>query len=80
FAAKQNQPVDLTNVSIIKLKNNFASGGISFGPTSSGEGGAFLARLVNDAWTIDYEGNGSVDCVKLKALGYTADVLSGFCD
>jgi len=79
FAVNHKQPINETNVSIINLKNNFASGTISFGP-EAGEGGGFLARLVDNAWTIDYEGNGSVDCPKIKDLGYPQDILEGFCD
>lgn len=79
FAAEHKKPVAETHVTIMKLENNFASGSISFGPTP-GEDGAFLARLVNGKWTLDYEGNGSIDCVKIRALGYPQDVLEGFCD
>ena len=69
FAAKHNQQVTDTNVTVIKIQNNFASGNISFGSTP-GEGGGFLARLADGIWTIDYEGNGSLDCAKIIALGY----------
>lgn len=76
FAAKYK---NLTNLTITALQGNFAAGSISFGQPGS-EGGAFLARLVNGSWTIDYEGNGSIDCTKIRALGYPQDVLSGYCD
>ena len=79
FSSKHNQPLDQTNVKVAVLQDNFASGTISFGPPGS-EGGAFLARLADGAWTIDYEGNGSVDCPKIKDLGYSKEVLEGFCD
>jgi len=79
FAASHKKPVTETNVTVVELKNNFTSGSISFGP-ETGEGGGFLARLVNGAWTIDYEGNGSVDCEKIKGLGYPKNVLEGYCD
>jgi len=79
FSSEHEQTIAETNVKIFALQNNFASGTISFGPIGS-EGGAFLARLVDGAWAVDYEGNGSVDCVKIKALGYPEEVLVGFCD
>jgi len=79
FAAEHQQPINETNVTIVKLQNNFASGNISFGPTP-GEGGGFLVRLVDNVWTVDYEGNGSIDCEKIKDLGYPQDVLEGYCD
>jgi hypothetical protein len=79
FAAEHKETVAQTHVTLMKLENNFASGSISFGPTP-GEGGAFLARLDNNVWKIDYEGNGSIDCVKIRGLGYPQDVLEGFCD
>jgi hypothetical protein len=79
FAAEHKQPVTETQVTVVKLQNNFAGGSISFGPTP-GEGGGFLGRLINGDWTIDYEGNGSIDCAKIRALGYPQDVLEGYCD
>jgi len=79
FAAEHDKQVTETNVTVSKLQDNFASGTISFGPTP-GEGGGFLARLINDNWTIDYEGNGSIDCEKIRGLGYPQDVLEGYCD
>jgi len=79
FADNHKKPVAETHITIAKMKNNFAAGTISFGP-EPGEGGGFLARLVDNTWTIDYEGNGSVDCVKIKELGYPDNVLEGFCD
>jgi len=78
FAAEHKQPINQTNVTVIKLQNNFASGNISFGPAP--KGGGFLARLLNNVWTIDYEGNGSIDCAKIRGLGYPQDVLEGYCD
>lgn len=79
FAAEHNKPVSETFATVARLQNNYASGSIKFGSTE-GEGGAFLARFVNNAWIIDYEGNGSIDCEKIEALGYPQEVLEGFCD
>jgi len=79
FAAKHESPVAETNVTVAVMENNFAAGSISFGPTP-GEGGGFLARLADGVWTVDYEGNGAVDCLKIKDLGYPQEVLEGFCD
>lgn len=79
FAAEHDKPVLETFATVAKLQNNYAAGSIKFG-TTDGEGGAFLARFVNNSWVIDYEGNGSIDCVKIKGLGYPQEVLEGFCD
>jgi hypothetical protein len=79
FSSAHEMTVAETHVKVVALQNNFAAGIISFGEVA-GEGGAFLARLVDGAWAVDYEGNGSVDCVKIKALGYPGEVLKGFCD
>jgi hypothetical protein len=79
FSSEHEQTIAQTHVRITALQNNFAAGIISFGEVA-GEGGAFLARLVDGAWAVDYEGNGSVDCVKIKALGYPEEVLVGFCE
>lgn len=79
FSSKHNQLVTETNVTIVVMENNFASGTVSFGETA-GEGGEFLARLADNAWIIDFEGNGSIDCPKIQGLGYPQEVLEGFCD
>jgi hypothetical protein len=79
FAERNKKSVEETQVTIMTLKNNFASGTISFGLTP-GEGGVFLVRLVDNQWLIDYEGNGSIDCAKIRALDYPEEVLAGFCD
>lgn len=79
FSSEHEQTIAQAHVRITVLQNNFAAGIISFGEVA-GEGGAFLARLVDGAWAVDFEGNGSVDCVKIKALGYLEEVLVGFCD
>lgn len=80
FAQEHSKPVDQTHITIIKNNGNYFSGSIKIGVTDEGEGGIFLARKINNAWQVDYEGNGSIDCVAIKALGYTAEVLEGFCD
>lgn len=79
FAAEHNKSVNETNVTIVKMKDNYASGSISFGK-EPGEGGGFLVRQVNGDWLIDFEGNGSVDCPKIRDLGYPQNVLEGYCD
>ena len=80
FAQEHNQPVDQTHITIFKNNGNYFAGSIIIGVTDQGEGGGFLVRKINNTWQIDYEGNGSIDCVKIKALGYTVEVLEGFCD
>ncbi len=79
FASEHEETIARTHVRINVLQNNFAAGGISFGEVA-GEGGAFLARLADGAWAVDYEGNGSIDCPKVRDLGYPEEVLVGFCD
>lgn len=79
FSTEHNETIARTHIRVNIMRDNFAAGSISFGEVA-GEGGAFLARLSDGEWTVDYEGNGSVDCEKIKALGYPAEVLSGFCD
>lgn len=79
FSSGHNQPVDQTYVTVVRMQDNFASGSIYFGE-SGGEGGGFLARLAGKNWIVDFEGNGSVDCAKIKNLGYPDEVLEGYCD
>jgi hypothetical protein len=80
FSTEHNLPLSEVGVTINILESNFAAGSISFSTAPGAEGGVFLARLLNSAWVIDYEGNGSIDCQQIRALGYPADVLTGFCD
>jgi hypothetical protein len=82
LSAKYSRSLAETHVTITNFKNNFSSGSLYFGPADSApvEGGVFLARFINNAWIIDYDGNGSIDCVKIRSLGYSQDILSGFCD
>lgn len=79
FAANHKQTIEQTHVNLTNMNTGFVSGSISFGATP-GEGGVFLARMTDKNWAIDYEGNGSIDCVKIRTLGYPENVLTGFCD
>ena len=79
FGLELSYSDDQIHVTISKNIGNYFAGGIKIG-SIEGEGGAFLARKINNTWQIDYEGNGSIDCVKIKALGYPVEVLEGFCD
>jgi len=79
FAKKHNQPLEQTSATIVQMEGSYASGTISFGP-EPGESGGFLIHMDKGDWVIDYEGNGQVDCAKVRALGYPQAVLAGYCD
>lgn len=79
LADRNNKSVNEAIVKINKLQNNFVAGSITFA-TIAGPKGIFLARENVGTWLIDYEGNGSIDCAKIRAFGYPEEVLTGFCD
>jgi len=79
FAKEHNMGVENVYVTIFKNSGNYFSGSIRIG-SQEGEGGGFLVRKIDNNWQIDYEGNGSVDCVKIRSFGYPQEVLEGYCD
>ncbi|MBN1325467.1 hypothetical protein JW977_00595 [Candidatus Falkowbacteria bacterium] len=79
FAKEHNQIPENVFITIMKNNENYFSGTIRIGAQEV-EGGGFLVRKLENNWQIDYEGNGSIDCVKIKGLGYPEEVLEGYCD
>jgi len=53
-------------ITITKNTGSYASGGVLFGQGGPGEGGIFLAMKTGNAWQIVYDGNGSIDCNKMR--------------
>lgn len=80
LATKYGKPLAETFVSVAEEKDGFAKGSISFG-TDVGEKGGFLAAKLGAQWVIVYDGNGSIDCAKIRQeYEFPQIVLEGFCD
>ncbi|HNV12696.1 MAG TPA: hypothetical protein PK686_01665 [bacterium] len=81
LANKYNKPVDGVIISITKQTENHVSGGVKFGPKSSA-GGLFLAVKFGNMWEVVYDGNGSIDCEKMRIeYNFPDEILKpNFCD
>lgn len=66
LARKHVRPVTEVKVTISKQDGDYVSGGVMFGQGGHGEGGMFLARKSGKMWDVVYDGNGSVDCQKMR--------------
>lgn len=65
---------------ITKENTKYAVGMVSFGQKGV-EGGLVLAVKINDKWAVIYDGNGSIDCAKIKqTYQFPQDMLAGICD
>lgn len=82
LANKYSKPMAEVNVTISKQDGNFVAGSVLFGAGGPGEGGMFLARKVNNVWELVFDGNGNVDCAKMRQVyGFPDTVLKpNFCD
>lgn len=82
LAQKYNYSPEEVNVTILKETDYFLSGSVIFGEGGPGEGGMFLAAKIDNVWQVVFDGNGSVDCAKMKLeYGFPDEVLRPhFCD
>lgn len=82
LADKYGRPVDEVNITIQKQETDYVSGEVQFGAGGPGEGGLFLARKTGNLWELAYDGNGSIDCEKMRSeYGFPDSILQpNFCD
>lgn len=82
LANKYGRPVAEVRVTVSKQMDNYAAGGVKFGTDDHGPGGLFLAAKIDNVWQIVYDGNGSIDCARLRQeYGFPEDILKpNFCD
>lgn len=82
LAKKYKKAVDELKVNILKSDDVHVAGSVIFNENSSGEGGMFLAVLENNVWQVVFDGNGSVDCEKMRSqYGFSNEILQpNFCD
>jgi len=66
-------------VNVRQQTDDYAVGAISFEPDAPG--GQYLAVKINENWQFVYEGNGSIDCDKIKqTYQFPLEMLADFCD
>ncbi|MBU6447495.1 hypothetical protein KGQ24_01475 [Patescibacteria group bacterium] len=80
LANKYNKQLSDVHITVQKEVPGFASGSVLFGQGGPGEGGMWLAFLGN-GWTVAWDGNGSVDCNKMRQqYGFPDTILvPNFC-
>lgn len=81
LANKYQKPVSEVHVTVQKEVPGFASGSVMFGQGGPGEGGMWLAVLGNN-WSVVWDGNGNVDCNKMRQdYGFPDSILKpNFCN
>lgn len=82
LAKKYNRPLSEVNITVKKEAPGYSSGSVKFGQGGIGEGGVWLAVQKNGAWQLVFDGNGSVDCNKMRQeYGFPDIILKpDFCD
>lgn len=82
LAKKYNKSIDEVKITIGKQVGNFASGSVMFGEGGIGEGGIFLATKIGNEWSVVFDGNGNVDCTKMRQeYDFPDEILKpNFCD
>lgn len=80
LAQKYNKKPSEVFFDITKENTKHVVGSVSFGQKGV-EGGLVMAAKINGKWTLVYDGNGSIDCVKIKRdYQFPAEMLAGICD
>lgn len=82
LAKKYNKPVGEVKITISKQTDQYAGGSVLFGKGGPGEGGIFLARKVGNMWEVVFDGNGNVDCSKMRnEYSFPDEILKpNYCD
>lgn len=81
LANKYKKPLSEVKVTIQKEAPGYAAGSVLFGQGGPGEGGMWLA-VAGNQWDVVWDGNGSVDCNKMRQeYGFPDTILKpNFCD
>lgn len=82
LAEKYNKSSEEIRVKIIKIDGFHVSGSINFAPGNEVAGGQFLAFKEDNNWQLVYDGNGSIDCNKMRQIYGFSDIIlkPNFCD
>ena len=81
LANKHKKPLSEVKVTIQKEAPGYAAGSVLFGQGGPGEGGMWLA-VAGNQWDVVWDGNGAVDCNKMRQeYGFPDTILKpNFCD
>ncbi len=82
LAAKYEKSPNDVFVTITKQSAAHAAGGIKFSEDPNSPGGLFLAAKIDQIWHIVYDGNGSIDCERMRTEYAFPDAIlvPNFCD
>jgi hypothetical protein len=82
LAEKYGKKADEVAVKITKSDDSHAAGSVKFSPDPQMPGGLFLAIKEGEAWKLVYDGNGSIDCEKMRTeYGFSDELLKpNFCE
>lgn len=82
LADKYHKSIMDVKINITKSDETHALGIVSFGEGGAGESGMFLAVKIADLWQIVFDGNGAVDCGKMRDdYGFSDEILTpNLCD
>ncbi len=82
LAGKYQKALSEVSVTVTKSDSSHAAGSVMFGQGGPGEGGMFLAVKTGDKWEVVYDGNGSIDCTKMRQEYQFSDEMlrPEFCD
>ncbi len=82
LADKYRKAPSEVSVTVTKSDGSYAAGSVMFGQGGPGEGGMFLAIKTGGKWEIVYDGNGSIDCNKMRQQYQFPDGIlkPEFCD
>lgn len=82
LADKYQKALSEVSVMVIKSDGSHAAGSVMFGQGGPGEGGMFLAVKTGGKWEVVYDGNGSIDCNKMRQqYRFPDEILKPeFCD
>ena len=79
LALKHNKQASEVFIEIDNENTKYARGNVRY-ETTEGEAGMFMA-VKNEKWEIVFDGNGGVDCERIKqSYQFPAEMLIGFCD
>lgn len=75
FMEKYQKNDNEVQITIQKLEDNYARGGVKFATAGqAGEGGIFLAYKDDGIWKLAFDGNGMISCSEMAKYDFPADM------
>ncbi len=80
LADKYQKTSDKVFLKISGETPQFVKGSVKY-DVNEGPGGMFLATKLSGKWEVVFDGNGAVDCQKMKSqYAFPSEILEGVCD